>query len=129
MSEQVKILYAEDEQDIQAIARIALEKIGGFKLSMCSSGKEAVNDVVGFAPDIILLDVMMPEMDGLETLKAIREIPACINIPIIFMTARVQAHEIKHYLELGAVDVIAKPFSPMTLADQVKSILGKVNGL
>lgn len=129
MTEQLKVLYVEDELDIQTIARISLEKIGGFNLSVCSSGKEALSKVVDFAPDIILLDVMMPEMDGLETYKNIRYIPGCQDIPVVFMTARVQAHEIKNYLKMGAVDVISKPFSPMTLADQVKTILSKVNGL
>ena len=129
MTEPMKVLYVEDELDIQTIARISLEKIGGFNLNVCSSGKEALEQITDFAPDIILLDVMMPEMDGLETYKNIRYTPGCLDIPVVFMTARVQAHEIKYYLELGAVDVIAKPFSPMTLADQVKTILSKVNGL
>lgn len=123
MSEAQKILYVEDERDIQTIARLSLEKIGGFDVRLCSSGKEALEQVQDFKPAIILLDVMMPEMDGLETLKALRNIPACAGIPVVFMTARVQNHEIKHYLELGAVDVISKPFSPMTLAEQVKAIL------
>ncbi len=126
MSEQTKILYVEDEQDIQTIARIALEKIGGFNLTICSSGQQALDSVVSFAPDIILLDMMMPDMDGLETLEALTKIPNCTDIPVVFMTARVQADEIKHYLDKGAVDVIAKPFSPMTLADQVNTILRKV---
>lgn len=126
MTNRLKVLYVEDEIDIQTIARISLEKIGGFNLIICSSGKEAIDKVVEFAPDIILLDVMMPEMDGLETYRNIRYIPECINIPVVFMTARVQAHEIKNYLALGAIDVIAKPFSPMTLADQVKTIMSKI---
>ncbi len=129
MTTPLKVLYVEDEQDIQTIARIALEKIGGFNLNVCSSGKQAIKEVTGFVPDIILLDVMMPEMDGLETYQNIREIPGCQDIPVVFMTARVQTHEIKNYLAIGAVDVIAKPFSPMTLADQVNTILSKVNGL
>ncbi len=129
MTTPLKVLYVEDEQDIQTIARIALEKIGGFNLNVCSSGKQAIKEVADFVPDIILLDVMMPEMDGLETYQNIREIPGCQDIPVVFMTARVQTHEIKNYLAIGAVDVIAKPFSPMTLADQVNTILSKVNGL
>lgn len=128
MSEQKKVLYVEDEVDIQTIARIALEKIGGFKLTICSSGQEALDQVEDFNPDIILLDVMMPEMDGLETFQALKKIPFCTKIPVVFMTARVQTHEVKHYLELGAIGVIAKPFSPLTLADQVKEILGTTTG-
>lgn len=128
MSEQKKVLYVEDEVDIQTIARIALEKIGGFKLTTCSSGQEALDQVEDFNPDIILLDVMMPEMDGLETFQALKKLPFCTKIPVVFMTARVQTHEVKHYLELGAIGVIAKPFSPLTLADQVKEILGATTG-
>ena len=122
-----KILYVEDEQDIRTIARLSLEKIGGFTVNICGSGEEALDVVADFKPDIILLDVMMPEMDGLETYRALREIPACVDIPVVFMTARVQAHEIKQYQQLGAIDVISKPFSPMTLAEHVKTILEKID--
>ena len=122
-----KIMYVEDEPDIQTIARIALEQIGGFTLLVCSSGQEALDQVSDFAPDIILLDVMMPEMDGIETFRQLKTLPACAGIPVVFMTARVQTHEIKEYLALGAVDVIAKPFSPITLADQVKTIIQNVD--
>ncbi len=129
MTKPLKVLYIEDEIDIQTIAGIALGKIGGFNLNVCSSGKEALDIVADFAPDIILLDVMMPEMDGLETYQKIRETPECQDIPVVFMTARVQAHEIKNYLAIGAVDVITKPFSPMTLAEQVNTILSTINGI
>jgi len=122
-----KIMYVEDEPDIQTIARIALEQIGGFDLLVCSSGQAALDQVSDFAPDIILLDVMMPEMDGIETFRQLKTLPACAGIPVVFMTARVQTHEIKEYLALGAVDVIAKPFSPITLADQVKTIIQNVD--
>ena len=110
-----KIMYVEDEPDIQTIARIALEQIGGFDLLVCSSGQTALDQVSDFAPDIILLDVMMPEMDGIETFRHLKT-----------LTARVQTHEIKEYIDLGAVDVIAKPFSPITLAEQVKTIIQNV---
>ncbi len=122
-----KIMYVEDEPDIQTIARIALEQIGGFNLLVCSSGQAALDQVSDFAPDIILLDVMMPEMDGIETFRQLKALPTCSDIPVIFMTARVQTHEIKEYLDLGAVDVIAKPFSPITLADQVTAIIQNID--
>ncbi len=121
-----KIMYVEDEPDIQTIARIALEQIGGFDLLVCSSGQTALDQVSDFAPDIILLDVMMPEMDGIETFRHLKTLPACADVPVVFMTARVQTHEIKEYIDLGAVDVIAKPFSPITLAEQVKTIIQNV---
>jgi CheY-like chemotaxis protein len=120
-----RVLYVEDEPDIQAIAKLALEAIGGFSVKLCSSGGEALEIAPAFAPDLILLDVMMPGMDGPSTLKALREIPALASIPVIFMTAKVQSHEVARYKELGALDVIAKPFDPMTLSETVKSIWGQ----
>ena len=117
-----RILYVEDEPDIQAIARLALETIGGFTVEICSSGSAAIEAVQRFAPDLILLDVMMPGMDGIDTFKALREIPQTVTTPVIFMTAKAQKQEIERYKELGAVDVIPKPFDPMTLAAVIKGI-------
>jgi two-component system, OmpR family, response regulator len=117
-----RILYVEDEADIQAVAKLALEMVGGFTVKICSSGEEALREAVAFAPDMILLDVMMPGMDGPSTLKGLRELPALANIPVAFMTAKVQPQEVSHYKSLGARDVIPKPFDPMTLADQVRAI-------
>lgn len=122
MSELKRILYVEDEPDIQAIAKIALEAVGGFELKVCSSGEEALAHAVSFAPDLLLLDVMMPGMDGPTTLKALKELPELANTPAIFMTAKVQPTEVEEYKKLGAIDVIAKPFDPMTLSDQIKTV-------
>ena len=117
-----RILYVEDESDIQAIAKIALESVGGFTLMICSSGKEALEKAAEFAPELLLLDVMMPEMDGPSTLKLLRKIPELNSVPAIFMTAKVQPSEVEELKTLGALDVIAKPFDPMTLAEQIKKI-------
>lgn len=122
MSTLQRILYVEDEPDIQAVAKLALEMVGGFSVKLCSSGEEALREVAAFAPDMILLDVMMPGMDGPTTLKALREQPPLAGIPVAFMTAKVQPAEVAYYKSLGARDVIAKPFDPMTLADQVRAI-------
>lgn len=119
-----RVLYVEDEPDIQTIAQIALETIGGFTVRTCSSGHEALSAAPGFAPDCILLDVMMPGMDGPSTLAALRMLPVCADVPVIFITAKVQPAEVAHYKALGALDVIAKPFDPMTLAATVRKILG-----
>lgn len=116
------ILLVEDEPDIQTVARLALEAVGGYQVHLCSSGEEAVTRAVTLAPDLILLDVMMPGMDGPTTLKHLREIPALQKTPVIFMTAKVQPQEVVAYRKLGAIDVIAKPFDPMALADQVGHI-------
>lgn len=118
-----RILFVEDEPDIQTIVQIALESIGGFSVEACDSGAQAINKAADFSPDFILLDVMMPDMDGPETLKALRELPATASTPVIFMTAKAQPHEIQRFRSLGALDVITKPFDPMTLSDRVAAIL------
>lgn len=117
-----KILYAEDEPDIQAIAKLALEMLGGYQVLICNNGTEALAQVREFAPDLILLDVMMPGMDGPTTLQKLREDPQTESIPVIFLTAKVQAAEVRQYQAIGALDAIAKPFDPMTLAASVKRI-------
>ncbi len=120
-----KVLYVEDEADIRTVAKVALESVGGLKVMMCVSGAEAIEKAAAFGPDIILLDVMMPGMDGPDTLQALGKIPGLENTPAIFLTAKAMPAEIKRYRELGALDVVAKPFDPMTLADQVRKIWGR----
>lgn len=122
MSELNRILYVEDEPDIQAVAQIALEAVGGLTLKACSSGEEALAEAIAFAPDLLLLDVMMPNMDGPTTLLELRKLPALANTPVMFMTAKVQPQEIEYFKSLGAIEVVAKPFDPMTLAEQIKTI-------
>lgn len=117
-----RILYAEDEPIIQAMAKVALEKVGGFDLLLCSSGAETIDKVQAFAPDLILLDVIMPGMDGPATLAKLRQNPATAAIPVIFLTANTDAKEVAGYRALGAIDVMAKPFSPITLAAQLKQV-------
>ena len=117
-----RVLYVEDEPDIQAVAKLALEMIGGMVVRLCSSGQEALDCVADFAPDVLLLDVMMPGMDGPSTLRAMRERSDLVGLPVIFMTAKVQPDEVASYQALGALGVIAKPFDPMTLADQVRGL-------
>lgn len=123
-----KILYAEDEPDIQQVAEIALEMVGGFTLKTCSDGNEALNEAVGFAPDLFLFDVMMPGMDGPTTLKKLRQEPSLADTPVIFMTAKVQPDEVAELKALGAIEVIAKPFDPMELANQIKAIWQQYHG-
>ena len=122
MPELKKILYAEDEPDIQAVAQMALETIGGFEVVLCSSGLEAVDVAPTAAPDLILLDVMMPGLDGPETLSKLREIDSLKETPVIFLTAKAMASEVERFKEAGAIDVIAKPFDPMTISDQIRAI-------
>lgn len=123
-----RILYVEDEPDIQMVARLALEALGGFTVEICSSGDEALQRAPGFQPQLFLLDVMMPGMDGPSTLKMLRALPQFASTPIIFLTAKVQPGEVAGYRELGAVDVISKPFDPMTLANRVQDIWDRCHG-
>jgi CheY-like chemotaxis protein len=123
VSEQsIRVLYVEDDPDIQEIATLALQDLGGMSLTVCSSGHEAIAAFPTSQAQLVLLDVMMPAMDGPTTLGALRALPGGENVPVIFMTAKVQSHEIPHYQALGAVGVISKPFDPMTLADQVMEL-------
>ena len=117
-----RVLHVEDEPDIQEVARMALEAVGGLTVEQAGSGKEALAKAAVFAPDVILLDVMMPGMDGPSTLAELRRSPATASIPVIFMTAKVQHQEVERYKQLGALDVIAKPFDPMTLSDSIREI-------
>jgi two-component system OmpR family response regulator len=117
-----RILYVEDEPDIQAVAKLALEMVGGYQVKICSSGQEALDALGGFEPDLILLDVMMPGMDGPTTLQNLRADPVTAGIPVIFLTAKVQPSEVARYQALGALNVIAKPFDPMTLAAEIRQI-------
>jgi DNA-binding response OmpR family regulator len=118
-----RLLHVEDEPDIREVALVALRDVGGFEVEAASSGREALEKAPGFRPDVILLDVMMPGMDGPETLRELRKKPETARVPVIFMTAKVQSHEVVAYRKLGALDVIAKPFDPMELAGMVREIL------
>lgn len=120
--ELTRILYVEDDPDIQAIAMMVLETINGFTVEACNCGSEALQKAVPFKPDLILLDVMMPGMDGPETLKGLRAFAELETTPVVFMTAKVQPQEVQGYLDLGAAGVIAKPFDPMTLAQELRDI-------
>ncbi len=117
-----KILYVEDEADIREIAQLALGLVGGYELLICSSGQDALAKASAFAPDLLLLDVMMPDMDGPTTLTKLREFPSLTRTPAVFMTAKVQPSEVASLRNCGALEVIAKPFDPMTLATQLRLI-------
>ncbi len=121
-----RILYVEDDADIREVASMALEVVGGFEVLACESGQEALQRVEAFQPQIIVLDVMMPEMDGPATLKCLQADPNTAAIPVIFMTAKVQPGEIAEFLSLGARDVVAKPFDPMTLSDSLRRIWKRI---
>lgn len=123
-----RILYVEDDLDIQMVAEVALVHVGGFEVKICGSGSDALAVAEGFKPDLLLLDVMMPGMDGPTTLAGLRKQALTASTPAIFMTAKVQAAEVEYYKSLGALGVIAKPFDPMGLADEVRRLWSVRNG-
>jgi CheY-like chemotaxis protein len=117
----IQVLHVDDEPDIREVAEISLGLDPDFRVRSCGSGKEALAVAAEWQPDLILLDVMMPAMDGPATLVRLREDTRTASIPVIFMTARAQAREVDRFRSLGAVGVIPKPFDPMTLAASVRS--------
>jgi two-component system OmpR family response regulator len=118
---EIRILHVDDEPDIREVVEMSLGLDPAFETRNCGSGKEALSVAVEWKPDFILLDVMMPVMDGPATLVQLRDDARTATIPVIFMTARAQAREVDHLRSLGAVGVIAKPFDPMTLSASVRS--------
>ncbi len=120
-----KILYVEDALEIQEIAKLALEEIGGFSVKVVGSGVDALQLIPEFLPDMILLDVMMPEMEGMTVFGELRKLPEASDIPVILFTAKIQHSEAEQYKALGIADVISKPFDPVTLSDTVRTIWSK----
>lgn len=118
-----RILYVDDEADIREVAQMSLELDPAFEVRTCASGAEGIADATAWRPDLILLDVMMPEMDGPTTFARLQEQPETAAIPVVFITARTQAQDVASFRALGARGVIAKPFDPMTLAAQVRDLL------
>jgi CheY-like chemotaxis protein len=119
-----RILYIEDEADLQWLVKHILESAGGFEVLVCGSGAEGLRCMESFAPDLVLLDVMMPEMDGFGVLRALRARPEVAAVPVVFLTARAQEGD--EYRALGADGVIAKPFEPNVLVEQVRVYTGKL---
>jgi two-component system, OmpR family, response regulator len=117
-----RILFVDDEPDIRTVACLALEDVGGLTVKACASGAEAIEGVHAFRPDLILLDVMMPGMDGPAVLRKFQEMPNVCDTPVIFFTAKTQKSDIDKLQQLGAVSVLRKPFDPLTLADEIREV-------
>ncbi|MTJ05856.1 MAG: response regulator [Sediminimonas qiaohouensis] len=126
------VLHVDDEEDIRVIAKLALETVGGLEVFQCASGSEALEMAPRANPDLFLLDVMMPDMDGVQTLKLLRELPGFEHTPAIFMTAKVGAEDQEELLRCGAAAVIPKPFDPLTVASDIVAMwqteMGKARG-
>jgi CheY-like chemotaxis protein len=116
-------LIVDDEDDIREVARMSLELIGGWTVSVAECGADAIERARALLPDVILLDVMMPDLDGVATLQILSDDPVTGNIPVIFLTAKAQVGERRRLEEVGARGLIGKPFDPMSLAQEVEAIL------
>ena len=123
-----RILMVDDDADVSTVAAMALEAVGGFEVQTCASGAEALAAAPDANADLVLLDVMMPGIDGPATLAGLRRIAATARTPVIFMTAKVQPHEVESYLALGAAGVIAKPFDPIHISDEIRQIWERITG-
>lgn len=122
-----KILYIEDDEDIAVITIMSLQEFGDFDVNHCASGAEALEYLSQHKPELILMDVMMPKMDGVEVFNRMKLLPINRNTPVIFMTARAQTHEQKQYTDMGAIGVIVKPFDPETLCEIIRNLWDKAN--
>jgi CheY-like chemotaxis protein len=118
-----RVIYVDDESDIREVASMALELDPALEVRTCSGGQEALDVARSWNPNLILLDVMMPGMDGPMTLEELRRDAITQEIPVVFITARTQARDVERFLRLGAAGVIAKPFDPMALAEDVRKYL------
>ena len=116
------ILYVDDEPELGAIAQLALEQIGGYRVTLCQNGTEALAAVAENRPQLALLDVLMPDMDGPQLLAELRATPQGAELPVIFLTGRADDQSLRQYQALGALGTIAKPFDPMTLSEHVQTL-------
>lgn len=119
----MKVLIIDDDADIRSIARLSLSRVGRMDVIEAASGSEGLRKAREEKPDVILLDLMMPTMDGLETLAALRSQPATAVTPVIFLTAKAVADEVERMTALGAAGVLVKPFDPRTLSGDVRALV------
>lgn len=122
MKELKKILYAEDEPDVQTVVVITVQTMSNYEIKVCANGKILLDCVEEYSPDLILLDVMMPEMDGPTTFKNLKLNERTKNIPVIFMTAKAQTHEVETFKQSDAIGIITKPFDPLLLCTEIEKI-------
>jgi CheY-like chemotaxis protein len=120
MTELRRVMCVEDDPDIRMILDFSLATVGGYTVRCCPGGRAALQEAPAFQPDLVLLDVMMPDMTGPETLVALRALPCMQGVPVVFMTAKAMPDELEQLLEHGATGLIVKPFDPMTLPQDIR---------
>ena len=118
-----RILIIDDEDDIREVASLTLEAIAGWDVTCARSGAEGIQRAIRDQPEAILMDVMMPDMDGPTTFRRMQQTPEIAHIPVLLLTAKVQGIDQRRFADLGVVTVLSKPFDPMTLADQIRTAL------
>jgi CheY-like chemotaxis protein len=123
-----RILLADDEPDILEIARIALEKIGGYQVAACTSGGEFLKRLPGFRPDLVIIDALMPDIGGVEVLAEMRRLDAFEATPAVFLTGLVLDRDHSNLRDSGAIEIITKPFDPMSLARRIDEIWKSLDG-
>jgi CheY-like chemotaxis protein len=116
------ILYVEDDLHVRTTAKLVLEVIGKLDVRACRSGPEALELARTFHPDLLLLDVVLPEQDGVDLLKALRCMPHLAQVPALFITGATSNDDMARYVAAGAMGVISKPLAPLTLSDQVQEL-------
>jgi CheY-like chemotaxis protein len=122
-------MLADDEPDILEISKIALETIGGYEVAVCTSGKELLEQLTAFEPDLIVVDVLMPDLTGPQVLEELRRVPEYATTPVIYLTGVMQREGEDNLRTTGVVDIILKPFDPMTLADRLEGIWKEFHGI
>lgn len=120
----MKVLLIDDDEDIRLLGQLSLEDIGQFETVIAASAREGIELAMASLPDLILLDVMMPDMDGFATLEELRSSPELKDIPVIFLTASGRPEDVDSYRKRGALGFIPKPFDPMTLPAQIRELIG-----
>ena len=120
MSELRRVMCIEDDEDIRTILEFSLANLGGYEVLCCPGGRDALARAPDFRPDLVLLDVMMPDMTGPETLEALRGLPQTRAVPVVFLTAKAMPDEVENLLQFGATGVIVKPFDPVTLPADIR---------
>ncbi|HEY0144192.1 MAG TPA: response regulator [Thermoanaerobaculia bacterium] len=120
----MKVLVIDDEEDVRLVVQLSLGRVGGMTVCEAKNGQEGIARAIAEQPDFILLDMMMPGMDGATTFRALQATPETAHIPVVFLTAKAMASEVERLKALGAKGVVLKPFNPMSLGADVRAILG-----
>lgn len=122
-----KLIIIDDDPDILLIAKYSLEEVKGISIKYCDSGQQGIQEALVFQPDLILVDVMMPNMDGIAFVQALRLIPSLAKISVAFLTAKIQKEDLEKYNAIGIKELITKPFDPITFPETIQNLWEKIS--